>query len=229
MLSMVRFHPTPFHITQGHVLIPFILTVFLDVVHPQTGSSGGCAFANAIAALPTPSAIMTCPFASSKAPAPPHKATEFPPTPPMTPIASAFDLQPVLSSAPALPAGHPSVASTPECEPLDTSFLARMRQYMPGTHADWLIDLKTQSIRGLVQSNPTLQPAYDSCILGLKKFRDNHIRVVARYVICPARSVPKAVDAETLPVRGTGGTSLLPLLKHYRDNTIGQLFGSYDP
>jgi hypothetical protein len=83
--------------------------------------------------------------------------------------------------------------------------------------------------------------AYDDCVLALKRWRDAHIRIVTQFVIVPARakgganepgarvtidnSTGEAVEREALPVRGTGGTSLVPLLKIYRNNTLGRLLG----
>jgi indoleamine 2,3-dioxygenase len=87
--------------------------------------------------------------------------------------------------------------------------------------------------------------AYDAAVLALKRWRDAHIIIVTQYVIVPARALNGAnepgartyvqvdkrtgeateVARESKPVRGTGGTSLIPLLKIYRNNTLGRLFG----
>ncbi|KAF8311365.1 Indoleamine 2,3-dioxygenase [Clavulina sp. PMI_390] len=84
--------------------------------------------------------------------------------------------------------------------------------------------------------------AYDDCVMALKRWRDAHIRIVTQYVIVPARRVGGAnepgaritlnaatgelEEREAKPVRGTGGTSLVPLLKIYRNNTLGRVLGS---
>lgn len=81
--------------------------------------------------------------------------------------------------------------------------------------------------------------AYDDCVMALKRWRDGHIVIVTQYVIVPARAVGGAnepgrrvsvntttgetVERQAKPVRGTGGTSLIPLLKIYRNNTLGRL------
>ena len=84
-----------------------------------------------------------------------------------------------------------------------------------------------------------LTSAYDASVLAMKRWRDGHIIIVTQYVIVPARAVNGAnepgrrvhidtttgesVEREALPVRGTGGTSLVPLLKIYRNNTLGRM------
>jgi indoleamine 2,3-dioxygenase len=64
--------------------------------------------------------------------------------------------------------------------------------------------------------------SYNAALQALSRFRDAHIRVVTRYVICPARSKTIVRDPalDSGSVRGTGGTSLVPLLKVYRDETL---------
>jgi indoleamine 2,3-dioxygenase len=112
---------------------------------------------------------------------------------------------------------------------VDTSFNARMRSYMPEGHSTFLLHLARHSIRSFVERYdvPELTAAFSGCVLSLKKWRDAHIVIVTQFVICPARHAdgsdkPRALEArssEAKPVRGTGGTSLIPLLKIYRDNT----------
>jgi indoleamine 2,3-dioxygenase len=101
---------------------------------------------------------------------------------------------------------------------VDTSFIPRMRSYMPGPHQLFLSEFPSRPSM-LFRNTPSLQPSYNACVMALKRFRDNHIRIVTQYVICPARSVPQKLGEESQPVRGTGGTALVPLLKVYRDTT----------
>ncbi len=102
-------------------------------------------------------------------------------------------------------------------------------------------------------THPELVNAYGACVKSLKKWRDAHIRIVTQYVIVPARAnnganepsskgysqrfacgfdfdqkgriidVELGTKGERRPVRGTGGTSLIPLLKKYRDNTLNRV------
>lgn len=81
--------------------------------------------------------------------------------------------------------------------------------------------------------------AYDDSVMAMKRWRDAHIRIVTQFVIVPARRVNGAnehgarvivdvstgeeTEREAKPVRGTGGTSLIPLLKIYRNNTLGRV------
>ncbi|KAG9104354.1 hypothetical protein FRC06_003400 [Ceratobasidium sp. 370] len=135
-------------------------------------------------------------------------------TPPRSPVAS-----PVLLPTP--DAGDvPKLGPQPE---LDTSFIVRMRKYIPGNHQQFLLHLAHSTIRPHVAAcySSSVRRAYNDCVWAIKRFRDTHIKIVTLYVIHPARSkvLVKDVDAESAPVRGTGGTSLVPLLKAYRNNT----------
>jgi len=107
----------------------------------------------------------------------------------------------------------------------DSTFLARQQQYMPRLHRAFLQNLaSSHSLRQFVSSNShnkELSQAYDSAVLSLKKFRDSHIRIATLYIVNQAaRHGP--VDG---PVRGTGGTALVPFLKEARDNTTKTLVG----
>lgn len=103
---------------------------------------------------------------------------------------------------------------------------------MPGGHQRFLDHLKSlrvgPAIRDLIHSSssssPDLGDAYNASLNALSGFRDAHIRVVTRYVICPARSgtIVRDPALDSGAVRGTGGTSLVPLLKVYRNETLGR-------
>jgi indoleamine 2,3-dioxygenase len=101
-----------------------------------------------------------------------------------------------------------------------------MRKYMPGGHQLFLDHLRSlkfgPAVRELIHDAPHLADSYNSALQALSGFRDAHIRVVTRYVICPARSRTLVRDPslDSGSVRGTGGTSLVPLLKVYRNETL---------
>ncbi|CAE6476346.1 unnamed protein product [Rhizoctonia solani] len=142
------------------------------------------------------------------------------PTPPSSPYGS-----PVLSAT------NPDRGEVPKLQPqtdLDTSFIVRMRKYIPGNHQQFLLHLAHSNIRPHVAicSNIGVRRAYNDCVWAIKRFRDTHIKIVTLYVIHPARSkvLVKDAEAESAPVRGTGGTSLVPLLKAYRNNTANTMF-----
>lgn len=115
----------------------------------------------------------------------------------------------------------PKLGLQPE---LDTSFIVRMRKYIPGRHQEFLLHLAHSNVRSHIAScdSSAVRLAYNACVWAIKRFRDTHIKIVTLYVIHPARSkvLIKDADVDSAPVRGTGGTSLVPLLKAYRDNTI---------
>ncbi|KDN50504.1 hypothetical protein RSAG8_01002, partial [Rhizoctonia solani AG-8 WAC10335] len=142
------------------------------------------------------------------------------PTPPSSPYGS-----PVLSAT------NPDRGEVPKLQPqtdLDTSFIVRMRKYIPGNHQQFLLHLAHSNIRPHVAicSNSGVRRAYNDCVWAIKRFRDTHIKIVTLYVTHPARSkvLVKDAEAESAPVRGTGGTSLVPLLKAYRNNTANTMF-----
>jgi len=118
----------------------------------------------------------------------------------------------------------------------DHTFMTRMRKYMPGKHQEFLLHLAShpRPIRELARHSPALRQPYDSVILALKTFRDQHMRIACLYVVSMSRSTPAknggcpvGAMMETLqresavrsPVRGTGGNELSCLLKASRDAT----------
>jgi indoleamine 2,3-dioxygenase len=99
--------------------------------------------------------------------------------------------------------------------------------------------------------NPLLTAAYDDAVRRLKEFRDAHMRIVAIYIVGPARRAaereaerarrdvesqegrwlgPKEDVDEQLPsdegLKGTGGTELVRFLKGVRDRTAGSVLGA---
>ncbi|KAF8340476.1 Indoleamine 2,3-dioxygenase [Cantharellus anzutake] len=170
-----------------------------------------------------------------------------PETPAYSPAVDAFNVSRLLVSLPTQPEG--AITSGPKSA-VDTSFNARMRSYMTQGQQDFLSWLREHSIRPFIESlhfsdsspstdylstcqKATIIQAYDACLMALKRWRDAHILIVTEYVIIPARKptsilshIPswKSGDVEEpKAVRGTGGTSLIPLLKIYRDNTLRAL------
>jgi indoleamine 2,3-dioxygenase len=140
-------------------------------------------------------------------------------------------------------------------------FLERMQAYMPRHHRAFLTHLGASPtpLRALVQQhglrslspNPLLTAAYDDAVRRLKEFRDAHMRIVAIYIVGPARRAaereaerarwdaesqegrwlgPKEATDEQLPydegLKGTGGTELVRFLKSVRDRTAGSVLGA---
>ncbi|CAE6435297.1 unnamed protein product [Rhizoctonia solani] len=219
----------------GQSALMHAFDVFLDIVHPNSQASRGCSFAINLPMTPPSSPgmhgkdvnnISQCPFASKMSivdPAyNPHvrssrkQAGTGLDTPPLTPLES---------EAPTVIPADLKISAHGQ-EPIDTSFLGRMRKYMPGGHQLFLDHLRSlnfgPTVRALAQDSPHLTKSYNEALQALSRFRDAHIRVVTRYVICPARSKTIVRDAalDSGSVRGTGGTSLVPLLKVYRDETL---------
>ncbi|GME90518.1 unnamed protein product [Ambrosiozyma monospora] len=150
---------------------------------------------------------------------------------------------------------HTATGETkPKANSAENPFMAEMRKYMPGKHADFLVHLgKVNVIRDYVtthaSSNPSLVLAYDASVAMLKSFRDKHIQIVTRYIIIQAQksksmgssgtrtlraglakakaSSTSKKTSESSELKGTGGTSLLPFLKQCRDETGNAAAGSW--
>ncbi|GAB1521895.1 hypothetical protein RhiTH_004994 [Rhizoctonia solani] len=168
-------------------------------------------------------------------PTPPAEKTELSITLPLKPLSLERSLN--LPTPPSSPYESPvlnpvsSRGEVPKLQPqadLDTSFIVRMRKYIPGNHQKFLLHLAHSSVRPHVAvcASSGVRRAYNDCVWAIKRFRDTHIKIVTLYVIHPARSkvLVKDTDSESAPVRGTGGTSLVPLLKAYRNNTANTMF-----
>lgn len=138
------------------------------------------------------------------------------------------------------PAPHQKVETS---EKPESAYLREMRNYMPGSHREFLAMVDREScIREYVmanQENAELTLSYDACLAMLKLFRDKHIQIVTRYVVLQAKQAPKMGSLLTLrsglakkkragtEEKGTGGTSLLPFLKQCRDETGDPAAGSW--
>ena len=67
-----------------------------------------------------------------------------------------------------------------------------------------------------------LREAYDVAVTALKEFRDEHVRIVALYILIPSRKAAGAEEANGGP-KGTGGTDAFQFVKGVRDQTAGAL------
>ncbi|GAB7359183.1 hypothetical protein MBLNU230_g5250t1 [Neophaeotheca triangularis] len=124
-----------------------------------------------------------------------------------------------------------------------TSFQAEVRAYMPGPHRQFLEHMaNVSSLRSFALRNGTdpgqekCRMAYQSAIDALTALRNEHLKIVTRYIVVPSRSstasgtrnlasvsVAKEEDGGAggdKELTGTGGTSLLPFLKQSRDETV---------
>lgn len=98
-----------------------------------------------------------------------------------------------------------------------------------GYHVRFLEDIQSlPSIRKFVEQSTGetgLTEAYNSALLALKAFRDEHIKIVTLYVLSPSKHVaqaqattPKAKEENSQ--KGTGGSGdLFIFLKGMRDDT----------
>lgn len=119
-----------------------------------------------------------------------------------------------------------------------------MRNYMPGPHRRFL-EMLTQvsNIRPYAmkhRSGSPVRDAYNTAVMTLGSFRDKHIQLVSRYIIMASKTRPidnpqrrmettniatattKAAgtaEADKDVLYGTGGTDLIPFLRHTRDAT----------
>ncbi|KAI9795996.1 MAG: hypothetical protein M1833_006572 [Piccolia ochrophora] len=128
--------------------------------------------------------------------------------------------------------------------PPQHNFIQEMRSYMPGPHRRFLEhSTSVANIREYVESHRhdrALCIAYDACLAMLRSFRDKHVQMVSRYIIVKSResrsqhrsisprAAPQPVNLASAvgkvgkavkPLRGTGGTALIPFLKQARDET----------
>ncbi|KAH3661789.1 hypothetical protein OGAPHI_005967 [Ogataea philodendri] len=128
----------------------------------------------------------------------------------------------------------------------ENPFMAEMRYYMPGKHADFLthlskINILNDYVHRHADEAPELVLSYDACVAMLKCFRDKHIQIVTRYIIIQSQKA-RNMGSETTStlraglaksksnkkdIRGTGGTALLPFLKQCRDETGSTAAGSW--
>ncbi|KAK6587511.1 hypothetical protein PZA11_000801 [Diplocarpon coronariae] len=113
------------------------------------------------------------------------------------------------------------------------SFLQDMRNYMPGSHRDFLKKMESVvNIREYAESTSIAEvaEAYNLAVKELELFRGVHIQVVSRFIVIPSRQkspnthpglnlAVASSNSESKELHGTGGTQLLPFLKQSRDET----------
>lgn len=88
-------------------------------------------------------------------------------------------------------------------------FLVKMREYMPRKHAQFVEALEQeQSIVQMSKLDSSLSEARQDCIEAIVAFRNEHLKIMAEYIIAPA----KGTD-----IIGTGGTHPSRFLKSVRD------------
>ncbi|MEL6589090.1 MAG: hypothetical protein AAFQ68_03380 [Bacteroidota bacterium] len=91
------------------------------------------------------------------------------------------------------------------------AFLHKMREYMPREHAAFVKELeKDERLVVFCRQHSPLQSARQACIEALVAFRNEHLKIMAEYIIAPAKG------QEAL---GTGGTHPSRFLKSVRDAT----------
>ncbi|XP_036608804.1 indoleamine 2,3-dioxygenase 2 isoform X2 [Trichosurus vulpecula] len=118
-----------------------------------------------------------------------------------------------------------------------TTFLHRMREYMPSSHRAFLEEVHSSpSLREYILSSGSclLREAYNQCVGALAELRSHHINIVAKYLLTGAA---KAKDGglghlpgppQALAERGTGGTAVFQFLKSVRDTTLGGIIDQSD-
>ncbi|XP_069773907.1 indoleamine 2,3-dioxygenase 1 isoform X2 [Narcine bancroftii] len=116
-------------------------------------------------------------------------------------------------------------------------FLHRMRDYMPPSHKAFIQAVASgPSVREyiLFHPSPVLREAYNDCIEALIGLRNYHIAMVTRYItISAARAKAKLASSsqvlqkapQSLVERGTGGSTIMSLLKSARDATKEMTIG----
>lgn len=89
------------------------------------------------------------------------------------------------------------------------AFLVKMRDYMPRDHAGFVAALEqAQIIAKISKLDSSLAKARQACIEAIVAFRNEHLKIMAEYIIAPA----KGND-----IIGTGGTHPSRFLKSVRD------------
>lgn len=91
------------------------------------------------------------------------------------------------------------------------NYLLLMRQHMPEKHAKFLRFIeKTTTLRTDALKDYALHDSYKKCIQRLIEFRNEHLKIVALYIMKQA----KKMNASS---KGTGGTSPMVFLKSVRN------------
>lgn len=117
------------------------------------------------------------------------------------------------------------------------TYLDEMRKYMPESHRQFLEHFSTIANVQQYATSPSAsfdaREAFDAAINAMTAFRDSHIKIVARYIVRPARApsgegiwqrknIASASSDDSTSrgdLKGTGGTNLMIFLKQTRDET----------
>lgn len=95
----------------------------------------------------------------------------------------------------------------------ENPFLKEMRNYMPPLHADFLKFLEFKSkLKTYCNTRVSLQSDFEECIDLLLTFRNEHLKIVAEYIIAQQPKSQKEA-------KGTGGTNPMIFLKQIRDGS----------
>lgn len=108
---------------------------------------------------------------------------------------------------------------------------------MPGAHREFLAQVSTlPSLRSYVEANASdevLIKAFNQCMREAKSWRGQHIAIVSKFIVQPAREADRSTKAAGLNsdpadgenddagLQGTGGSALMPFLRGARDATVG--------
>ena len=96
-------------------------------------------------------------------------------------------------------------------------YLMLMRTHMVQGHAEFLFFTDGESkIKLRKQKSMALGRAYDECVGHLIDFRNEHLKMVARYIMSPA----KRANAHAV---GTGGTNPMVFLKSVRNQNVTEI------
>ncbi|NP_001124530.1 indoleamine 2,3-dioxygenase 2 [Monodelphis domestica] len=110
-----------------------------------------------------------------------------------------------------------------------TTFLHRMREYMPPSHRAFLEEIHSApSLKEFILSSRSclLHEAYNQCVKALAELRSHHINIVAKYLLTgAAKAKDGGLDCLTGPPqalaeKGTGGTVVFSFLKSVRNTTL---------
>eukprot|EP00730_Choanoeca_flexa_P019259 TRINITY_DN9403_c0_g1_i1.p1 TRINITY_DN9403_c0_g1~~TRINITY_DN9403_c0_g1_i1.p1 ORF type:complete len:411 (+),score=90.63 TRINITY_DN9403_c0_g1_i1:179-1234(+) len=101
-------------------------------------------------------------------------------------------------------------------------YLDQMRDYIPKQHRDFLADLSKARapVAKMLAESPDadLAQAFNQAVLSLKGLRDEHMSIVTRYILTPARKArqQQGIQGGDQGEKGTGGTDLVAFLKQVR-------------
>lgn len=91
------------------------------------------------------------------------------------------------------------------------NYLGAMRTYMPAEHREYLNNLEKRIKEYNLVERYKGTEGHNSCVKALANFRSEHIKMVARFIVCQNKSSGSPL--------GTGGSNPIPFLKKCRDET----------